>query len=884
MAVVIGTTIADLIGPLFVSIGVTGGFPGSGNDSISGLGGNDTIVSGLGNDTLNGGTGIDKMDGGFGNDIYIVDNAADFVGEQYNDYIGGTADTVLSSVSYVLGSGIASGSNGYGIENLTLTGKAINGTGNAFDNVIIGNAGNNILKGGEGNDTIDGGTGNDTIDGGLGSDSLNGGSGIDTVDYRFYSGVLVANLATGVVSFPGIRDQTDSLTNIENLVAGAGSDQLNGDNLNNLLDGGAGNDTINGGNGNDTLNGAAGIDKLDGGYNNDIYIVDSPLDFVGEQFNDFTGGTADTIRSSASYTMGSGPTPGSNGFGIENLILTGKAVIGTGNTVDNVIIGNVANNVLNGLEGNDTIDGGAGNDTMDGGIGFDSLNGGSGVDTVDYRFYSGVLVANLATGVVSFPGLSIHTDSLTNIENLVAGAGNDQLIGDNLNNLLAGGAGNDTIDGGAGNDTIDGGIGFDSLNGGSGVDTVDYRFYNGRLVANLVTGVVSLLSIPGLSIQTDSLTNIENLVGGAGNDQLIGDNLNNLLDGGAGIDWLDGGNGDDIYIVENTLDVVGEFEYDWTPGGFDTVMSSVTYILGSGTTAGSNGYGIENLTLTGKGNINGTGNTQDNVIIGNAGHNILKGGGGSDTIDGGAGNDTIAGGLSFGDFTYYINGGSGVDVVDYRFYNGGLVANLLTGVVSFVGLPQGLELLNIESLVAGAGNDQLIAGHSNSLLDGGAGNDTIDGLEGNDILNGGAGNDMLSGRDGIDTLTGGSGADTFVLDWSGMSNADKITDFSSVDDTIALSDFLDENTGLFSAIYPGVLGLFFNGGYSAGSILDINWFYKGASSIGNGTELSGIFADISTGNIFYNPTTASPGDSVLIASISATAMAGLTNADFVYGG
>ena len=48
------------------------------------------------------------------------------------------------------------------VENLTLTGAAaINGTGNAGNNVITGNSGNNILNGGAGIDTLTGGTGND---------------------------------------------------------------------------------------------------------------------------------------------------------------------------------------------------------------------------------------------------------------------------------------------------------------------------------------------------------------------------------------------------------------------------------------------------------------------------------------------------------------------------------------------------------------------------------------------------------------------------------------------------------------------------------------------------------------------------------------------------
>ncbi|WAJ31339.1 calcium-binding protein [Jeongeupella avenae] len=65
------------------------------------------------------------------------------------------------------------------VENLTLTGTAISGTGNELANKITGNAQNNILVGGAGNDTLNGGAGNDTLWGGAGRDTLVGGAGAD---------------------------------------------------------------------------------------------------------------------------------------------------------------------------------------------------------------------------------------------------------------------------------------------------------------------------------------------------------------------------------------------------------------------------------------------------------------------------------------------------------------------------------------------------------------------------------------------------------------------------------------------------------------------------------------------------------------------------------
>src|SRR5262249_49577095 len=108
------------------------------------------------------------------------------------------------------------------------------------------------------------------------------------------------------------------------------------------------------------------------------------------------------------------------------------------------------------------------------------------------------------------------------------------------------------------------------------------------------------------------------LVGGAGNDTMDGQDNDDVLDGGIGADRMIGGTGNDTFVVDNVGDVVVENANE----GTDLVESSISYALGAN---------VENLTLTGTDDINGTGNALDNIIVGNAGINVLAGGAGNDT-------------------------------------------------------------------------------------------------------------------------------------------------------------------------------------------------------------------------------------------------------------
>ncbi|MCE6982721.1 calcium-binding protein, partial [Pseudomonas frederiksbergensis] len=104
---------------------------------------------------------------------------------------------------------------------------------------------------------------------------------------------------------------------------------------------------------------------------------------------------------------------------------------------------------------------------------------------------------------------------------------------------------------------------------------------------------------------------------------------NNILDGGIGADTLTGGTGNDTYLVDNAQDVVNETST--LASEIDTVVVSIDYTLGTN---------LENLTLLGSANLNGTGNALNNTLTGNSGNNTLNGSLGADIMIGGTGNDT----------------------------------------------------------------------------------------------------------------------------------------------------------------------------------------------------------------------------------------------------
>lgn len=489
--------------------------------------------------------------------------------------------------------------------------------------------------------------------------------GAASSDFRVYAGVdggyELVNIKTGAVQhltaaaqlqFTDVLDAASDLSSGAAKVGGAGNDVLSLSSSG-LLIGAAGDDQLNGSDGKDVLFGGLGADTLTGGGGDDVMFGgvgdDTYVVGAGDSILELANEGTDTVRTTLDgYTLG---------WNFENLAYAGaNAFTGIGNTVNNVITGGAGNDSLSGLLGADTLNGGAGNDTLDGGIGADLLVGGVGDDTY--------VVDNKADAIVEAVGGGFDTINVVTgyalpgaaeIERIVMAAGSTAMnvVGNEFAQTIVGNAGINLLDGGGGADTLIGGAGNDTYvvdhagdrvveDVGAGYDLVRTSLSSHTLAAN-----VENLTYTGAGAFAGTGNDLVNVItGGAGND---------TLDGGAGGDRLVGGAGDDTYLIDSSSDAIVEA----VGGGYDTQVTTLTNAM-----ARTN---IEALSYSGSNNFVGYANATGTVITGGTGNDTLVGGVGADVLNGGSGgNDVLTGGAG-ADVFRFDNLGAGVDrITDFQ--------------------------------------------------------------------------------------------------------------------------------------------------------------------------------------------------------------------------
>jgi len=667
-------------------------------------------------------------------------------------------------------------------------GTTIVGTG-AADN-LKGTSKSEVINGLGGGDTISGGAGNDTIIYYNDDVKIDGGSGTDYIDASNDSIGMEFDFNEMIIGTTSFR-----YVNVEGILAGSGNDTLLGNALTNLLFGNAGADYLSGGKGKDTLSGGAGNDTyfFTIGDGSDVILAsnDNSQDMIvfandilqNMAFNDaaFSQSGQDLLIK-YSKTDSIKLQKGFNGsfkFGMNNAI--------------HMEIGTNAKDSLYGSNDNDYLNGGLDKDYLDGGLGDDTIYGGKGDDTIVYDSQDSVInggdgfdildasAANAGIGIALAATLPGGILKYGKMEKVCAGAWNDTLIGDSLNNWLEGGQGNDILDGSGGKDTLSGGLGSDTYMFGKnyGADII---------VAN----------------DENNLDTIE----------FVGNDIN-----ATDIVFTASGNNMVITMKGNRKDslTIKDWFTPSTTGSYDNQINQFMFASGISRTYKTGGK-ANDVEFGSPDDDTISGGSGNDTIYGYAGNDYLKGDDGSDMLIGGIGNDTLVGGKNTD--TYIFADGFGSDVIASDSYSSVDTIRLegSMGAKDFKKDGKNLILVcengdNITMVdwFRGAnykitnisGNDEFgewkyklnlattgdpeagnkLTAKAGELLLGLGGNDTLFGGLGNDGLYGGLGNDVIFGGIGNDVLSGGAGDDQFKFSNDSL-GSDVILDFGNGNDQI----------------------------------------------------------------------------------------------------
>jgi Ca2+-binding RTX toxin-like protein len=746
------------------------------NDILNGLGSNDRILGQGGDDFITGGPGADILDGGAGN-----------AGQGDTVSYAGSAAVTVNLAAQVASGGDATGDTITGFEN------AAGGSGN---DTLVGNSGPNQLFGN---------AGFDTLIGGADADILDGGQDFDTISYSGSPSGVIVNLGSVGV---GGDAQGDTFRFIERVEGSAFADYLIGTSGDETLIGLGDIDRLEGREGNDTLVGGAGADILDGGL--DFDTVDYAAAAAAVTVDLVNGGSA-------------GEAAGDTYVSIERVVGTAFSDTIVGGAADETFHGGDGiDDLIKGGGGIDRLFGEAGDDRLYGGLGGDILDGGSsGFDTAHYGEAAAGVVVDLANGGT---GGEAAGDTYVSIERVVGSLFGDTIIGTSANETLLGDDGIDTLNGNGGADQLLGGAGgdflyfdaADTISGGAGYDHA-FAITPDAVVVNLY------------------LAEVEAVQGNAGNDQLDGSGIIDLIDlalyGQGGADDLRGGFGNDtiFFDADDTVANGGDgTDFAWAFGETRPVTVSLQNQQLEIVWGGAGGDTISAIGRNVAIQIDGM--SGDDIITGGNANSILIGNGGADQITGGAVGDQ----LYFDHLDTVVNGGGGFD---YAFVHNALGVNVnlatqqleavfggfFNDVLDASGMTSTAYLLGntgADQLLGGSADDIVFFDHQDTVVQGGAGYnfayannvgtnavtvnlvgqgfDTAWGGFGGDVLDatGKATSVVVVGLDGADTLSGGSANDTLSA-----GNGDDLLKGNGGSDTI----FGEGGTGDVS-IYVGIAG------------------------------------------------------------------------------
>ena len=364
---------------------------------------------------------------------------------------------------------------------------------------------------------------------------------------------------------------------------------------------------------------------------------------------------ADAIVSTTTWSYVDPVTHSSN-FTYQARVVDGAGNIG--NTANQAIILSTSGLIINGTSGadflvgtngDDTINGLGGDDTINGFVGADRVNGGAGNDTIVLTATSTDLNTATNTQIVNVEVVSAAGAATGVIINLHNQTENLTIIGSGNNDTITGNTGNNTINAGGGDDTIVGFVGTDRIDGEGGTDMIVLTATSAALNSANNRSIVNIEAVSAASAGSGVIIDVSNqnegfmITGSTFGDTIIGGDGNDAVLGFVGMDRIDGGGGTDMIVLTTTsadLNSAGNFRIvNVEAVSAASAESGVTIDLSNQ----NEGFRI-------------TGSAFGDTITGSKGDDDIRGGNANDILNGGNGADRIT-------------GGNGVDAIDLGFDN-----------------------------------------------------------------------------------------------------------------------------------------------------------------------------------------------------------------------